>query len=206
MLPADMRTWVLQAFGLVDKYQHRRMNLIHSKPPAVTIIDRGGPPTSRRIINQDTVATAAAKYGKEQIVRLQDLSFESQLKLMMKTDIMIAAHGSASAMMVFLPPQAVLVEIKAYRHGLTHDFTHGHCNLARATNTSLLVWHNRHVEHTFRWEGAGKNDANFKSQHTFIPEEEVSFIMDSALKTWQTPVVQRDFNDVWFLNPAEPLT
>lgn len=85
---------------------------------------------------------------------------------------MIAAHGSAVSMMVFLAPHAVMVEVKAYRHGLTQDFTHGHCNLARAraTDTSLLVWHNRQLDHTRTWEV----NSSFKHQHTYIPEEEIT--------------------------------
>ena len=64
------------------------------------------------------------------MVRLQDIIFEEQLQLMLSTDIMIVAHGSAASMMVSLPPKAVVVEVKAYKHGLTQDFMHGHCNLA----------------------------------------------------------------------------
>ncbi len=119
---------------------------------------------------------------------------------------MIAAHGSAASMMVFLPPQAVVVEVKAYKHGLAQDFTHGHCNLARATDTSLLVWHNRQLEHTHSWEGAGADDPFYKNQHNCFPDAGIDLILRSALQTWQTPVSIRNFNHVWFLNSAEPLS
>ena len=114
---------------------------------------------------------------------------------------MIAAHGSAVSMMVFLAPHAVVVEVKAYRHGLTQDFMHGHCNLACATDTSLLVWHNRQLEHTHTWEV----NSSFKHQHTYIPEEEITVNLESAKIAWQTPVSDRNSDEVWFLNSAEPL-
>ena len=41
------------------------------------------------------------KYGPVRMVRLQELGFEDQLKLMLNTGIMIAAHVSAGALMVF---------------------------------------------------------------------------------------------------------
>lgn len=203
-LNADMRSWVLQSFGVMESSPEG--NKARPSMPAITIIDRGPAPVARRIINQDMLAAAAAKVGRVQVVRLQDISFEEQLQLMLSTDVMIAAHGSAVSMMVFLPPQAVVVEVKAYKHGLTQDFTHGHCNLARATDTSLLVWHNRQLEHTRRWEGAGVGDPFYKTQHTYIPDADIDLILDSALQTWHTPVSVRNFNDVWFLNSAETLS
>lgn len=112
------------------------------------------------------LAAAAAKIGRAQVVGLQDIIFEEQLQLMLSTDIMIAAHGSAASMMVFLQPQAVVVEVKAYKHGLTH----GYCNVAQAANTSMLVWHNRQLEHTRGWEGAGADDPCYKNQPTYLPD------------------------------------
>ncbi len=100
-----MQSWVLQSFGIMASSPEG--NKPHPSTPAITIIDRGPAPVARRIINQDMLAAAAAKIGRVQVVRLQDVSFEEQLQLMLSTDMMIAAHGSAASMMVFLPTQAV---------------------------------------------------------------------------------------------------
>ncbi|KAL3143261.1 hypothetical protein ABBQ38_002108 [Trebouxia sp. C0009 RCD-2024] len=137
--------------------------------------------------------------------RSMKLSFQDQLKLMAVTDILIGTHGSGMAMMMFLPPCGVTVEIKAYRHGLTDDFTHGHCNLARAANRSLLVWHNKHLEHTQAWEGpdGGADYHWWKQHHTFIPDAEIGAILDAAVQAWQTPIVERNFDAVQFLNTPE---
>ena len=70
---------------------------------------------------------------------------------MQDTDILIAVHGSAGALMVFLPPEAVTFELRAFKHSLTNDSTEGHSNLARASETSMLIGNNRHAHHTRGW-------------------------------------------------------
>ena len=201
---ADMRHWVLQSYGLLEEAASAEQR--HTRwSPHFTLVDRG-PAASRRILNQDEVANAAQKYGKVQVVKLQDLSFEQQLQLMLDTDILIAAHGSGAALMMFLPPQGVSVELRAYKHGLTGDFTHGNSNLARATNTSMLIWNNRHAQHAQRWEATPDWADDFKNQHTFVTKESIELILKAAVQTWQVPVSDRNYNKIMHLNSAEPLT
>lgn len=199
-----MRHWVLQSYRLSDEadtaeQRHNRWS------PHFTLIDRG-PGASRRILNQDQLAEAARKYGTVQVVKLQELNFEQQLRLMLDTDILIAAHGSGAALMMFLPPQGVSVELRAYKHGLTNDFTHGNSNLARASNTSMLIWNNRHAQHAHRWEATPDWAEDFKNQHTFVTKNEIELILRDAVQTWQMPVSHRNYNNVINLNSAEPLT
>lgn len=200
---ADMRDKVLGAYGILYRAKRARHGSVHQ--PRITIVDRGPPPMSRRIVNQDDLLAAAQQVGHAQLVVLQKLSFQDQLKLMAVTDVLIGTHGSGMAMMLFLPSCGVTVEIKAYRHGLTDDFTHGHCNLARAANRSLLVWHNKHVEHTQAWEGpdGGADYHWWKQHHTFIPDAEIGAILGAAVQAWQTPSEERNFDAVQFLNTAE---
>lgn len=199
----DMRDKVLGAYGILYRAKRARHGSVHQ--PRITIVDRGPPPMSRRIVNQDDLLAAAQQVGHAQLVVLQKLSFQDQLKLMAVTDVLIGTHGSGMAMMLFLPSCGVTVEIKAYRHGLTDDFTHGHCNLARAANRSLLVWHNKHVEHTQAWEGpdGGADYHWWKQHHTFIPDAEIGAILGAAVQAWQTPSEERNFDAVQFLNTAE---
>ena len=198
-----MRDKVLGAYDISYRAIRGQKTFVHK--PRITIVDRGPPPMSRRIVNQDEVLAAAQQVGIAQLVVLQKLSFQDQLKLMTVTDILIGTHGSGMAMMLFLPPQGVTVEIKPYRHGLTDDFTHGHCNLARAANRSLFVWHNKRVEHTQAWEGPdGQADYHWwKHHHTFIPGAEIEAILEAVVQAWQTPLKERDFDAVQFLNTPE---
>ena len=207
LLLIGMRDWVLHSYGLqygVPQEQSSGDERSQLKPHFV-FVDRG-PGESRRIINQEDFAEAARKCGTAQIVQMQDYSFGEQLQLMQDTDILIATHGSAGALMVFLPPEAVTVELRAFKHSLTNDFTEGHSNLARASKTSMLIWNNRHAQHTRRWHSAPSHgDDNFKNQHTFIPDDQIDYILQAALQTWQTPMTARNFNQVLELNSAEPV-
>ena len=204
LLLIGMREWVLHSYGqqygasLKQSSGHRRRQL----KPHFVFVDRG-PGASRRIINQDNFAKAARKYGTADIVQMQKYSFGEQLQMMQDTDIFIAAHGSAGALMVFLPPQAVTIELRAFKHSLTNDFTEGHSNLARATKTSLLIWNNRYAQHSYRWDSAS-SDGSFKNQHTYIPYDQIEYILQAAVQAWQTPVTARNFNQVINLNSAEP--
>ena len=171
--------------------------------PRITIVDRGPPPQSRRIINQHDLLAAAHQFGDAELVMLQKLSFQEQLHVMSRTDIFIGAHGSGIPMMLFMPSHGVTVELKAYRHGLDRDYTHGHCNLARAANRTLLVWHNKWTEHTSPWEGAPHAHGWWKQHHTFLPSEQIDFILAAAIKALRQPVTERDYNSVEFLNSAE---
>lgn len=125
---------------------------------------------------------------------------------MLSTDILIATHGSAAALMMFLPPEAVTVEIQSYKQALTNDFAQGHSNLARATNTSMLVWNNQHARHTRKWESTPPDVEDFKQQHTYIPDEQIDLILQALLDVWQTPVRRRNYDNVVWLNSPEPLS
>ena len=202
-----MREWVLHSYGLqygVPQRQSSGDERSQLKPHFV-FVDRG-PGASRRIINQEDFLEAARKYGTAQSVQMQEFSFREQLQLMQDTDILIATHGSAGALMVFLPPQAVTVELRAFKHSLTNDFTEGHSNLARASRTSMLIWNNRHAQHTRRWKSASSHGDDPKNQHIYIPDDQIEYILQAALQTWQTPVTARNFNQVLELNSAEPVT
>ena len=72
-LNANMRSQVLQIFGIMLMESSPEGNKPHPRTPAITNIDRGPPLVPRRNIRQDLLAAAAAKNGRVQVVRLQDM-------------------------------------------------------------------------------------------------------------------------------------
>ena len=73
---------------------------------------------------------------------VSELTLSKQIRLVQKTSIFVAVHGDAHALMMFLPPQAVVVEIMPYRHHPGSPYHHGHRNFARMCNRSHVLWQN----------------------------------------------------------------
>ena len=73
---------------------------------------------------------------------MSELSHRKQIRLVQKTSIFVAGHGAAHALTMFLPPQAVVVEIMPFKFSPGNPFHHGYQNFARICKRSHVLWQN----------------------------------------------------------------
>ena len=103
---------------------------------------------------------------------VSELSLSKQIRLVQKTSIFVAVHGAAHALMMFLPPQAVVVEIMPYKFGPGNSFYHGYQNFARICKRSHMLWQNTQAAWS---QGEGKHS------DTFLPASAILEIADLSL-------------------------
>lgn len=101
-----------------------------------------------------------------------ELSLSKQIRLVQKTSIFVAVHGAAHALMMFLPPQAVVVEIKPFKFSPGDPFYHGYQNFARICRRSHMLWQNTQAAWS---QGEGKHS------DTFLPASAILEIADLSL-------------------------
>jgi capsular polysaccharide biosynthesis protein len=70
----------------------------------------------RRLVNEKDLEPILKKYGFE-IVYFEEMSFAAQVKLMQETEILLSTHGANLVNILFLPPNAKVIEM------VNKDFT-----------------------------------------------------------------------------------
>ena len=103
---------------------------------------------------------------------VSELSLRRQIKLVQKSSIFVAVHGAAHALMMFLPPQAVVVEIMPYKFSPGDPFYHGYQNFARICKRSHVLWQNTQAAWS---QGEGKHS------DTLLPASAISEIADLSI-------------------------
>ena len=163
------------------------------------IIDRHG--SSRRWLNGEQLESVAKAMGF--LVHREELEgdIHRQIRQIKAADIVLGNHGSGNTWpMYVLHPHAVLIEVQGYGH-YRGGWTCGFANLARATNTSMMVWHNRDPDNAQESEDPGASEGDkAKNVHTRIPPDELRLILTAALDLLLTPVEARDDRDTVYLN------
>lgn len=108
----------------------------------VTLIDRSHS-GYRRLLNSSTLIQWLSDRSLHvSLAHMEVLSFTEQVSLMTRTDVLFTPHGAAESLLSFLPPWAVVVELRSYGFGTMNlDFYHGYCNLARLASRTFIAWH-----------------------------------------------------------------
>ena len=114
---------------------------------------------------------------------VSELSLSEQIRLVQKTSIFVAVHGDAHALMMFLPPQAVVVEIMPYKFYPGDPFYHGYQNFARLCNRSHMLWQNTQAA----WSpGEGKHSDMFPPNPAILKIADLSIDrLERNLKDWK---------------------
>ena len=87
----------------------KRYGLVYERSKVIFVVRR-----DRVIVNQRELELyLCSKLNREliEIVYLEDLSFEQQLKLMSKASLLISVHGAALTNVIFMPKMSALIEI-----------------------------------------------------------------------------------------------
>lgn len=98
------RDTVLRAFG-IKLAGGRRVYVSRSRQPR------------RRLVNEADIEPLLQQYGFETFY-FEDMSFEEQVRLMAQTSVLIGLHGANLTNMMFMQPQAAVVEITMGTHPL----------------------------------------------------------------------------------------
>ena len=159
----------------------------------------------RDFVNADEILQHANAAGfNATLYDFEGVSFGDQLQIMATTDILLTVHGAAHAGLIFLPPWAVAIEVKAYGHGSDKvpDFGVGVCNWARLSSTSFIVWHNTDKSNS----RAGPNGwSDFKNHDTYLTQFELTVVLNTAAHVVNMPLEERDFDECIILNePVQP--
>lgn len=70
---------------------------------------------TRRLVNEEEVLSILQKWGFE-IFYLEEMSFRQQLDLMRETSILLGVHGANMVNLLFLPPEACVIELMNQEH------------------------------------------------------------------------------------------
>lgn len=107
--PPDPVAYIKDFLGVVT--------LENTMMTTLTIVARGN---SRFILNMEELVAATTAIGiQSRIVYLEDLTIMEQVNLFSTTQILVAAHGSALANWVFLPTNAIVIELVPW--GMTNQ-------------------------------------------------------------------------------------
>lgn len=187
------------AAWLLKKYAVTHEKELDIDNPAIVIEVRAGSAT-RRITNEDELLQIGRKYSRRTtLASLSSMSLHDQLAVIARTDVYIAIHGAALAWAAFLPPWAVVVELKPYAYNVPMDFFYGYCTWARLFSISHLSWHNRNATASIADEHAAER-WYVKDFHTHIDAGNASWIYQSALTLTMTPLQDRAINECTDLN------
>lgn len=79
-------------------------------PPHRRVLISRAHASRRKLINEDELWARLAPFGFER-VRMEERSFEEQVRLMRETALLVAPHGAGLTNMIFCPPGADVLEI-----------------------------------------------------------------------------------------------
>jgi protein O-GlcNAc transferase len=139
---------------ILEAFSHFVLNklgmLKHNIPnePRITLIlrkDYMGRKLDRKISNEDQVVKALEEVSRGRAsfssVQLETMTFKEQVELMYsKTNILIGVHGAGLSHTVFLPPEAILIELLPES---IKSFTYFR-NLAKQSNHIYIPVHVSH--------------------------------------------------------------
>ncbi|ELR16310.1 glycosyltransferase AER61, putative [Acanthamoeba castellanii str. Neff] len=140
---------------ILEAFSHFVLNklgmLKHNIPnePRITLIlrkDYMGRKLDRKISNEDQVVKALEEVSRGRAsfssVQLETMTFKEQVELMYsKTNILIGVHGAGLSHTVFLPPEAILIELLP---DSVKSFTYFR-NLAKQSNHIYIPVHVSHA-------------------------------------------------------------
>ena len=168
------------------------------KEPRVVLIDRARSGYRRLLQSENVLEALVARGWSASLAHFEELSFHEQLKLIANADVLIAPHGAALTHLIFMPPWAVVVELRPHGFGSqTTDFWQGYGNLARAATRSHIAWHDPIDKHKPK-DYAGIVD--YKDFDIAIGREALSSILDVVHDVLMTPLMQRNFDQSRSLN------
>lgn len=100
------RAWVMQRLAVAPPAPWAARGA-HGRALTLTLVDRGRA-AKRRLADQAAVAAAAAAAGfAVRVVDFEPLRLAEQLAALRATDVLLAVHGGALPLVMFLPPGAV---------------------------------------------------------------------------------------------------
>ncbi|KAJ3073274.1 hypothetical protein HDU98_001892 [Podochytrium sp. JEL0797] len=134
------------------------------KHPKVTLVLREQN-TPRQILNEDQVIqTLQSLPIRLSIHKFHDMSLLEQVRIVDKTDIFITMHGAAMTHILFLKPNAYVIELFPYAFKKVI-----YQNIASILGVRYLHWQNTHLSLTrFNWESVERNRV------TDMPQERVT--------------------------------
>lgn len=156
--------FILSHFGLLE--QKRRDP---GDPIRITFSSRKvkpGAPPSRRIFNEDKLkeileTKLVTPMGKKisatvTLIDLATIPFKDQIALMRKTDIYLGMHGAGMTHLIYLPDEAVVVEMfpKDWHQSSMR-------NLAKYTNKIYFSWQNQHQQNVREGNNAIVDETEF---------------------------------------------
>ena len=145
----------------------------------ITLVNRTGNRRSPNIGDLAEHFRARLPHTKVWVGELDKMSLVEQVRLFQRTSIFVAVHGAAHTLMMFLPPQAVVVEIMPYKYMPGMQFFKGYTNLARICKKSHILWQNTNATWS---EGEGKHAT------TILSPSAIQEIADASLSRYKANV------------------
>lgn len=97
--------------------------LPQAKKPRITYVTRHPPRSLNSELENDLIQAIKSKIGVDVLkANFADMSFESQLRIIANTDVLIGVHGNGLSHIVFLPPTAIVFELFPSTGGFTWDY------------------------------------------------------------------------------------
>ena len=149
----------------------------------ITLVNRTGNRRSPNIGDLGEHFRARLLHTEVWVGELDDMSFVEQVRLLQKTSIFVAVHGAAHTLMMFLPPQAIIVEIMPYKYMPGMQSFKGPHKVARICMKSHILWQNTNATWS---EGEGKRATNILSPSAIQKIADASLSRyKSNLKAWR---------------------
>jgi capsular polysaccharide biosynthesis protein len=93
----------------------QKLNLMEQIKPFRKIYISRRKATRRKIVNQDDLSILLSNYDFETVF-LEDYTIEHQIKLLYETQCVIAPHGAGLTNILFMQPDAKVIELKAHNN------------------------------------------------------------------------------------------
>ncbi len=153
----------------------------------------------RRLLHSASVMQALQdREWNASLLHFEDLTFSEQVQALASADVLIAPHGAAMANLMFMPPWAVVVELRPHGFGnRSVDFWQGYGNLARAARRSYIAWHDPFHMAT---PSDHKGYVDFKDSDVAIGQESLASILDVVVSLLDMPLTHRNFDETIDMN------
>lgn len=103
------RTWVLERLSVSPRGGGRRI-----------LIGRPDSASARRVLNQSELAISLGSEGFEQIY-FERLSLREQMRIASEASVLVGGHGSGLAHLLYMPENALVLELFPYKRQQTND-------------------------------------------------------------------------------------
>jgi protein O-mannose beta-1,4-N-acetylglucosaminyltransferase len=126
-------------------YNQEYLPFAEAEPDTAVVFSRR---ENRLIVNEDELLTAVSTEFKlkPQFVRMEDMKFHEQVKVLGRTKVAIGMHGSVLIMGLFLPRGSVLIEL--YPYAVPSDNYTPYRTMSRlpGMNIAYRAWENKYPD------------------------------------------------------------